>query len=94
MMSTTAITLAHLRALVTYVRDIRFQRVCLSGFKAPSDRHPPPNIVDAVIKVITEACSADDLKDIPITLKVECLGIDSLMLKLSCYCNSLALFCK
>jgi hypothetical protein len=49
MMSTTAITLAHLRALVTYVRDIRFQRVCLSGFKAPSDRHPPPNIVDAVI---------------------------------------------
>ena len=91
---------AHPRALVAYVKDIRFQHVRLSGLKAtltsvsgispatPSDRthneppfppHSPLNILDAVIKVITEACGADP-NDISIDLEVESLGIDSLML--------------
>jgi iterative type I PKS product template protein len=95
-----AILDAHPRALVAYVKDIRFQHVRLTGLKAtltsvsgifpttPSDRtnkeppfspYSPPNIVDGVIKVITEACSADP-KDISIDLEVERLGIDSLML--------------
>ena len=95
-----AILDANPRALVAYVKDIRFQLVRLSSLKAtltsvsgifpttPSDithieapfpPSPPPNIMDAVVKVITEACSADP-KDISIDLEVERLGIDSLML--------------